>query len=137
MVPPAEVATAGTAIVTVVNPGPGGGASNVGYFQVAAPEATVNFANAANSPLQVAAPFGIVAADFNEDGKPDLAIAANIRMYVFLGHGDGTFAPAATSPIGVPSPPYDDFGSPYIGPLSPVGDFNHSGHLGLADRVFQ
>lgn len=136
-VPAAEVATAGTATVTVVNPGPGGVASNVGYFQVAAPEATVNFANAANSPLQVAEPFGIVAADFNEDGKPDLAIAANIRMYVFLGNGDGTFAPAAASPVGIPSPPYDDFGSPYTGPAIAFGDFNHSGHLGLAVGLFQ
>ena len=131
MVPAADVADAGTATITVVNPGPGGGPSNVVYLQVAAPESTVNFANAANSPLQVPEPFGIVAADFNGDGKPDLAISANIRMYVFLGNGDGTFAPTATSPVSVPSPPYDDFASPYLGPIA-VGDFNHSGHLGLA-----
>jgi FG-GAP-like repeat/Putative Ig domain len=130
-VPATDVADAGTAAVTVVNPGPGGGSSNVVYFQVAAPEATVNFASAANSPLQVPEPFGIVAADFNEDGKPDLAVAANVRMYVFLGNGDGTFAPTATSPVSVPSPPYDDFGSPYVGPIA-VGDFNHSGHQGMA-----
>jgi VCBS repeat protein/putative Ig domain-containing protein/FG-GAP repeat protein len=136
MVPAANVASAGTAAVTVVNPGPGGGPSNVVYFQVAAPEATVNFANAANSPLQIAEPFGIVAADFNEDGKPDLAIAANVRVYVFLGNGDGTFAPTATSPVSVPSPPYDDFPSPYVGPIA-VGDFNHSGHQGLAVGEFQ
>lgn len=137
MVPATDVADAGTAAVTVVNPGPGGGASNVVYFQVAPPEATVNFANAANSPLQVPEPFGIVAADFNEDGKPDLAVAANVRMYVFLGNGDGTFAPAAASPVSVPSPPYDDFGSPYVGPAIAVGDFNHSGHPGLAVGLFQ
>jgi hypothetical protein len=106
MVPAADVASAGTAAVTVVNPGLGGGPSNVVYFQVAAPEATVNFANATNSPLQVPEPLGIVAADFNEDGKPDLAISANIRMYVFLGNGDGTFAPTATSPVSVPSSPH-------------------------------
>jgi hypothetical protein len=135
MVPAADVANAGTAAVTVVNPGPGGGPSNVVYFQVAAPEATVNFANAANSPLQVPEPFGIVAADFNEDGKPDLAISANVRMYVFLGNGDGTFAPTATSPVSVPSPPYDDFPSPYVGPIA-LGDFNHSGHQGLAVGEF-
>ena len=126
-----DVASAGTATVTVVNPGPGGGSSNVVYFQVAASEATVNFTNATNSPLQVPGPSGIVAADFNQDGKPDLVISANIRMYVFLGNGDGTFAPAATSPVSVPSPPYDDFASPYVGPIA-VGDFNHSGHQGLA-----
>ncbi|MGH9742341.1 MAG: FG-GAP repeat domain-containing protein, partial [Candidatus Acidiferrum sp.] len=62
---------------------------------------------------------------------PDLAVAGNIRLYLFLGNGNGTFAPTAASPMSVPSPPYDDFGSPYTGPLV-VGDFNHSGHLGLA-----
>jgi hypothetical protein len=136
MVPAADVADAGTATVTVVNPGPGGGSSNVVYFQVAAPEATVNFANAANTPLQVLEPFGIAAADFNEDGKPDLAVDGNVRVYVFLGNGDGTFAATAASPISVPSPPYDDFPSPYVGPMT-VGDFNHSGHQGLAIGEFQ
>jgi hypothetical protein len=137
VVPATDVANAGTDAVTVVNPAPGGGASNVVYFQVAAPETTVAFANAADSPLQVPEPSGIVAADFNQDGKPDLAIAANVRTYVFLGNGDGTFAPTPASPIGIPSPPYDDFGSPYVGPAMAVGDFNHSGHPGLAIGLFQ
>jgi hypothetical protein len=43
MVPAAEVANAGTATVTVVNPG-SAVQSNVVYFQVAAPQATVSFA---------------------------------------------------------------------------------------------
>src|SRR3984957_7239538 len=131
MVPAADVATAGTAAITVVNPAPGGGPSNVVYFQVAAPEDTVTFANAANSPMQISEPFGLVAADFNEDGKVDLAVAASVLLDVYLGHGDGTFALTAASPIRVPSPPYDDFASPYVGPVT-VGDFNHSGHQGLA-----
>lgn len=130
-VPAADVASAGTAAVTVVNPLPGGGASNVVYFQVAAPETTISFSNAPNSPLQIYLPVGIAANDFNEDGKPDLVIAGNTRVYVMLGKGDGTFTPAAGSPIPIPSPPYDDFASPYTGPIA-VGDFNHSGHLGLA-----
>ena len=134
-VPATDVADAGTAAVTVVNPAPGGGSSNVAYFQIAAPETTVSFANANNSPLQVQEPSGIAAADFNEDGKPDLAVAANVRLYVFLGNGDGTFSPTAASPVGVPSPPYDDFPSPYLGPIA-VGDFNHSGHQGLAIGEF-
>lgn len=130
IVPAADVASAGTIAVTVVNPAAGGGPSNVVYFQVGAPETTVTFANATNSPLQVPEASNVAVADFNEDGKPDLAIAANIRLYFFLGNGDGTFAAAAASPMFVPSPPYDDFASPYTGPLA-VGDFNHSGHLGL------
>ena len=135
-VPAVDVANAGTGAVTVVNPGPGGGPSNAVYFQVGAPESTVNFENAANSPLQIGEPFGIAVADFNEDGKPDLAVTANIRAYIFLGNGDGTFAPTATSPIRIPSPPYDDFGSPYAGPIT-IGDFNHSGHIGMAIGEFQ
>lgn len=130
-VPAANVANAGTIAVTVVTPPAGGGSSNVVYLQVAAPETSVSFANAANSPLHVPEPSVVAVADFNEDGKPDLAIAANIRLYLFLGNGDGTFAATATSPMFVPSPPYDNLASPYTGPLA-VADFNHSGHLGLA-----
>lgn len=130
-VPAVDMANAGTAAVTVVNPGPGGGPSNIVYFQVATPQTTTNFGNAPNSPLQIYLPLGIAANDFNEDGKPDLAIAANTRVYVMLGNGDGTFGPAAGSPILMPSPPYNDAASPYTGPIA-VGDFNHSGHLGLA-----
>jgi len=131
MVPAAEVANAGTATITVVNPGPGGGPSNVVYFQVAAPETTVNFANAANSPLQAYLPVGLAVADFNEDGKPDLAVAASIWVYVFLGNGDGTFAAASGSPFKVESPPYNDEATP-LNTAIVAGDFNHNGHLGLA-----
>jgi VCBS repeat protein/putative Ig domain-containing protein/FG-GAP repeat protein len=135
LVPAPSVANAGTASVTVVNPAPGGGQSNVVYFQIAAPESTVSFAAAANSPLTIYNPFGITIGDFNEDGKPDLAIAAETSVSVFLGNGDGTFAQAAGSPMRVPSPPYDDFASPYVGPIV-AADFNNSGHLGLAVAEF-
>ncbi len=135
-VPAADVADAGTATVTVVNPSPGGGASNVVYFQVATPEATVSFANASNSPLTVSEPFGVAAADFNQDGKPDLVVTANIRVSVYLGNGDGTFTSTASSPMQLLSPPYDDLPTPYTGPIA-VSDFNHSGHPGLAIGLFQ
>ncbi|SPE44621.1 exported hypothetical protein [Candidatus Sulfotelmatobacter sp. SbA7] len=135
-VPAADVENAKTAMVTVVNPGPGGGSSNAVCFQVAAPETTVSFAPAANSPLQILEPVGITAGDFNEDGKPDLAITAGTRVFVFLGNGDGTFSPAAGSPLPVPSPPYDDFPSPYVQPVV-AGDFDNSGHLGLAIGLVQ
>ncbi len=130
-VPAAAIANAGTAAVTVVNPGTASVQSNVVYFQVAAPQATVNFTAAANSPLQIPEPNGIASGDFNEDGKPDLVITSATKVYVFLGKGDGTFAATADSPMPVPSPPYNDFASPYIGNIA-VGDFNNSGHLGFA-----
>jgi hypothetical protein len=130
-VPATDVASAGTASVTIVNPGAGSVRSNVVYFQVGAPQASVTFASAANSPLQAEETLAVSAGDFNEDGKPDLVISANVQVYVFLGNGDGTFAAAAGSPMRVASPPYDDRASPYVGPIA-LGDFNHSGHLGLA-----
>jgi len=132
MVPAADVASAGTAAVTVVNSGPGGGSSNVAYFQVAAAETTVNFAPAMNLPLQnYQSPAGITVGDFNEDGKPDLAIAGNIWVHLLLGNGDGTFAPAPGFPIRVASPPYNGAATPNTTAIV-AGDFNHSGHLGLA-----
>jgi hypothetical protein len=129
-VPAENVENAETVSVTVVNPAPGGGASNVVYFQVAAPEATVSFAPAANSPLTVYAPAGLGVADFNGDGKADLAVAS-VGVYVFLGNGNGTFTAASGSPVPLLSPPYDDLASPYTGPIV-TADFNNSGHLGFA-----
>lgn len=82
VVPAANVATAETASVTVMNPAPGGGSSNVVYFQVGAPETAMNFASAPGSPLQVPSAFGLAVADFNQDGKPDLAISAPVKVYV-------------------------------------------------------
>jgi hypothetical protein len=132
LLPAAKTATAQTASVTVVNPAPGGGSSNSVFFQVGAQEATVSFTKAPNSPLQIPEAGGLAVADFNQDGKPDLAVAANIKLYLMLGNGDGTFTPASGSPVPMPSPPYDDFASPYAGPAMAVGDFNKSGHAGLA-----
>ncbi len=131
VVPAADVASAGTGAVTVVNPAPGGGSSNVAYFEVGAPQSGVNFVNAPNSPLQIPGTFGLAVADFNQDGKPDLAVTANIRLFVMLSHGDGTFVSASGTPISMPSPPYNSLATPYLGSVA-VGDFNHSGHAGLA-----
>ena len=45
--------------------------------------------------------------------------------------------PANGSPLHLPSPPYDDFPSPLSGPALAVGDFNRSGHAGLAVDLFE
>lgn len=131
LVPAATTATAQTASVTVVNPAPGGGTSNPIYFEVGAPVTSVAFANAPGSPLQVKEVWQLAVADFNRDGKPDLAATASIYLDVMLGNGDGTFTATPSSPVPIPSPPYDDFGSPYTWALVP-GDFDKSGHTGLA-----
>src|SRR5262249_23677853 len=137
VVPAANLATAGTALVTVVNPLPGGRRSNPAFFQIGVPEASVTFVNAPKSPLAIPEPAAVVAADFNEDGKPHLAIARVIRVYVLPGNGNRTFSPANGSPPPVASPPYDYFWTPVPGPALAVGDFNPSGHAGLAFGLFQ
>jgi hypothetical protein len=69
-------------------------------------------------------PAGVVMADFNGDGIPDLAVA-NFGdnpgdVGIFLGQGDGTFAFASLSTVGQ-------------GPADIVaGDFNHDGKMDLA-----
>jgi hypothetical protein len=52
------------------------------------------FATAAFPPTFATSDFGpnVVAADFNKDGKPDLAMNNGDTIQIFLGNGDGTFA---------------------------------------------
>ena len=66
------------------------------------------FAHATGSPLTVGrSPYGVEIADFNRDGKPDLAIANQFDNFVsvLLGDGTGQFQPAPGSPIVVGSGP--------------------------------
>ncbi len=93
----ADVAVMGTALVTVVNPAPGGGTSNFVYFLVGSRSSTVSFVANEFAPefgLYVGA---IAVADFNDDGRLDLAIAYGSTIEVLAGNGDGTFqAPILT-----------------------------------------
>ena len=137
MVPATDIATAGTSMVTVVNPS--GPASNVVFFQITNLTPSVSLANAPGSPIAVASPPGgtgsnpisIAVGDFNGDGKLDLAIANNCvscspdypsTLTIVLGNGDGTFITAPGSPITVA------FGPEFVG----AGDFNGDGNLDLA-----
>jgi len=71
-----------------------------------------------------AAPASVAIADFNRDGKPDLAVANNGSgdVTVLLGDGKGGFAPAAGSPFPAGKNPND----------IAVGDFDGNGTLDLA-----
>lgn len=122
-VPPSDVTTARTAWVTVSNPEEG--VSNVVFFPIGSSTGTVSFARRDFSLAPGVQ--GLATADFNHDGKLDLAINAfnpstgNYAVYVLLGNGDGTF----TAPV-----KYDELGFDGEGvPL--VGDFNGDGNPDL------
>jgi len=116
----ADVAAPCTGSVSVVNPSPGGGQSNMVWLPVGypspAPVPAVTTIQASSGPSSVAA------ADFNNDGNLDLAVSnsgAN-TVSILLGNGDGTFAPKVDYPAG-------------NAPMAvAAGDFNHDGILDLA-----
>jgi hypothetical protein len=67
-----------------------------------------SFTAAASSPIAVGAdPSSVMAADFNGDGRADLAVANfnSNNMSLLVGNGDGTFAAASDSPIAVGTGP--------------------------------
>ncbi|MHB8644872.1 MAG: FG-GAP repeat domain-containing protein [Thermomicrobiales bacterium] len=127
---PFPVGTAPTAIVIADFNGDGAqdlavtnGMSN--NMSVLLGNGTGTFAPALGSPVVVGnAPVGIVAGDFNGDRKTDVAIvnSNDNTVSVLLGNGNGTFTPAAGSPITVGNAPV----------ALAVGDFNRDGKLDLA-----
>ena len=112
-----DLSSAGTAQVTVKSGA--GGVSNAQAFQIATSVSTLAMAGSAlNVGLD---PRGVVVADFNNDGKPDLAVInrGSASVSILKGNGDGTFSAqtsfgAGTDPIALA-----------------VGDFNGDGKLDL------
>jgi hypothetical protein len=123
-VPHANLATASTASVKVINPLPGGGPSNVACFEIVNVVSSVDLVYAASLPPTPSGPGNFVTGDFNRDGKLDIATVnesqSNGEMLVYLGNGDGTFQRPKTYITG--SYPYGIV----------AGDFNHDGKLDLA-----
>ena len=101
-VPASDIATASTASVTVVNPSPGGGKSNVRFFEIVDPTLSVTL----NGTDYAAggSPTSVTTGDFNGDGKLDLAIANGFSsagtVSVLLGNGDGTFQSLVAYTVG-------------------------------------
>src|SRR5579885_276893 len=123
-VPDTFVAAVGLGSVTVVNPRPGGGTSNLVYVPVESLETSTVFPSSPSSTVSVGTmPQGIVTGDFNGDGKIDLAIAnkGSNNVTILLGNGDGTFvSPGTTVAAGS--------AANWIA----VGDFNEDGKPDLA-----
>jgi hypothetical protein len=136
-----DIATASTALVTVVNPSPGG-ASNAVFFQITSPTSSILFERtdyATGTPLGASVQ-NILAEDFNGDGKLDLAYVIGCSptmgcngpgtISILLGNGDGTFTAPMTFASGLVTSDYPA-GNDII-----VGDFNRDGKLDLAVAGF-
>jgi hypothetical protein len=117
-VPASLMAKPGTAKVTVVNPGPGGGVSNSAFFEVTqATPSAIMFEIRTNTSAPTNS---LVAGDFNGDGKLDLAVSTGATLSILLGNGDGTFNVSTFSTT-----------AQFVGTLV-AGDFNNDGKLDLA-----
>jgi len=123
-VPVSYFDTAGTAWVTVVNPAPGGGGSNIAYFSIAAPTSAVAWT--ASELTTGNTPISVIAADFNGDGRQDLAVTnlSDGTVSIWLGNQNGTFQPRVDYPAG--SQPWSIV----------AGDFNGDGKQDLVVSSF-
>lgn len=119
-VPAANISKPGSAEITVVSPGPGGGTSNAIAFEVARPLVVGTF-NSSEYPAGSEAD-SVAVGDFNGDGNLDIAVASLDQgtVSVYLGDGHGAFQYRGDYSAGSDS--------------VVVGDFNGDGKLDLAVR---
>lgn len=114
-----DFSVAGTGRIVVTNPAPAGGASNPQFFQVATSVKTLAMAGSA---LSVGTnPRGVAVADFNNDGKADIAVSNrnSNTVSILLGNGSGGFTLQSSPATGTdPS-------------AIAVGDFNGDGKLDI------
>jgi hypothetical protein len=120
-VPAALLEFAGVASISVINPAPGGGASNAVFFPVYTPTPTVVLPGYAT--LVNGNPESVITADFNGDGKLDIAALSLQVVTVLLGRGDGTFQAPVNYPLFTGGQQAQTF---------TAGDFNGDGKLDLA-----
>jgi hypothetical protein len=121
-----DVASVGTATVTVTNPAPGGGVSNIANFSVTLPAPSVGFSSTTtleSKTCNKTVLYPQLVADINGDGKTDVVGTVCIQGYIYVafGNGDGTFqAPVYTAIL-----PTSNFGMA-------AADFNGDGKMDLA-----
>ncbi len=120
-IPSSLIHAAHTATLTAVNPdsAPATGTSNTVLFPVAAPTPAAIFSQTAVAVT--GGSLAVLAADFNNDGKPDLAVTHQSgTVQILLGNGKGQFKLASTATVGE---------NPTV---LAVGDFNGDGKPDLA-----
>jgi hypothetical protein len=119
-----DLNTAATVSITATNPAPGGGTSNVVFFQVTSPTPTAAFANSSTYPLSDST--NILSADLNGDGNLDLVASNGSNgIAVLLGNGNGTFQSPQTFPTGGVFPE-----------SIALGDFNNDGKVDVVTANF-
>src|SRR6266851_3352440 len=101
IIPSADIASSGTASITVSTPKPGGGTSNVVFFTVSTqttPSFTQYVQSGPPSPngQMLEAPLAV---DVNGDGKLDIVSGWSGELMVLLSQGDGSFQAAKVSPL--------------------------------------
>jgi hypothetical protein len=123
-VPASDITTAGTNSVTVVNPSPGGGTSNVALFEVTFSGSAIAFGAPSVVYTGSVTVASVAVADLNGDGIADLVVAnggGGSTLSVLLGNGSGTFQTAVNYDTGFGARPNS----------VAFGDFNGDGKLDI------